>query len=428
MATEQIFNIKDKIDEDKSIESFQYHKYEPETGIDLNQQGEMYIYINHPSKYYYAAKAYLTIEGQLQKADGSVYGVVDVVTLQHNVIPYLFSNISFSLGGKQIENLNHPGQASTLFGMLTLPDDFSRAGGMNMCWYKDSSATASLTENTGFKVRHDVLFSSDPKGTFSFSLSLSELLGFCNDFTKILYGFDMQLVLNRQSDNDAIFRNAAAGAGKINLTKCALYMPIVKPSDMERLALAKIIENKDVLDVGYRMRECSTITVEQDSHFTWKLSNKSSPERPRWLILAFQTNKRNNQLTNASVFDHINLTNAYVLLNDVRFPAIDYHINMDKMQFSRMFKEVCEFRENFYGMDKLISNGGINFSDYKTLYPIYIFDVSKQPDVLKYGTTNIVIECQFSENVPANTRAYCLCISDRELKFKADGTQMSIVS
>ena len=44
MATKQIFDIKEKFDEDKSIESFQYHKYEPETGVDLNQQGEIYIH------------------------------------------------------------------------------------------------------------------------------------------------------------------------------------------------------------------------------------------------------------------------------------------------------------------------------------------------------------------------------------------------
>ncbi len=238
----------------------------------------------------------------------------------------------------------------------------------------------------------------------------------------------MQLILNRQSDNDAIFRNNAAGAGEIHLTKCSLYMPIVKPSDMESLGLQEIIKSNVVLDIGYRTRECSTIQVEQDTHFTWKLSNKSSPDHPRWLILAFQTNKRNNQEANASVFDHINLTNAYVDLNDVRYPAIDYHIDMNKMQFSRMFKEVSEFRENYYGMQGLNSYGGIDFADYKPLFPLYVFDVSKQPDALKYGTTNITIECKFSQNVPAQTRAYCLCISDRGLKFKSDGTQMSIIS
>ena len=104
--------------------------------------------------------------------------------------------------------------------MLTLPDDFSRSSGMNMCWYKDSSPDASLTDNTGFKVRHDILIKSTPKGTFSFSVPLSHLLGFADDFDKVIYGFSMQLVLNRHSNNEAIFQNQAAVDAKIHLTKC----------------------------------------------------------------------------------------------------------------------------------------------------------------------------------------------------------------
>ncbi len=187
MATEQIFNIKEKIGEDKSIESFQYHKYDPETGVDLNQSGEIYIDINHPSKYYYPAKAYLTIEGQLRKQDGTAFANADLISLQHNALPYLFSYMSYSLGGKQVESVYHPGQSSTLFGMLTLPDDFSRSGGLNMCWYKDGSENASITDNIGFKVRHGIILASNPKGTFSFSIPLSHIFGFCDDYTKAIY-------------------------------------------------------------------------------------------------------------------------------------------------------------------------------------------------------------------------------------------------
>ena len=66
--------------------------------------------------------------------------------------------------------------------MLTLRDDFSKAGGLNMCWFKDTGATASLTDNNGFKVRHDYLLSSNPKGIFSVSLQLSHILGICDDY------------------------------------------------------------------------------------------------------------------------------------------------------------------------------------------------------------------------------------------------------
>ena len=76
------------------------------------------------------------------------------------------------------------------------------------------------------------------------------------------------------------------------------------------------------------MRQCDTITVPKSTSFSWRLAVKSSPEKPRWVILGFQTGKDGNQQQNTSIFDHCNLTNAYVMLNSsTRYPAIDYQLN-----------------------------------------------------------------------------------------------------
>ena len=69
------------------------------------------------------------------------------------------------------------------------------------------------------------------------------------------------ITLNHKDDNNAIFRAAAVDAGKIHLTNCSLYTPLVIPSDIVKLNLYKTIKFKTSLDVGYRMRQCDTITV-----------------------------------------------------------------------------------------------------------------------------------------------------------------------
>ena len=48
----------------------------------------------------------------------------------------------------------------------------------------------------------------------------------------------------RKGANDAIFRAAAADAGKVVLSKLSWYMPHVIPNDQEKLALHKTIESK----------------------------------------------------------------------------------------------------------------------------------------------------------------------------------------
>ena len=75
------------------------------------------------------------------------------------------------------------------------------------------------------------------------------------------------------------------------------------------------------------------------------------------------------------------------------------------------------FGVKFFGMDELITQSNITPSDYKTLYPLHTFDVSKQKEKLKSSAVYIKINANFTENVLTNTRAFALVISDKTLSF-----------
>ena len=235
------------------------------------------------------------------------------------------------------------------------------------------------------------------------------------------------LTLTRDNDNNAIFRANGVDAGKIRLDKISWYMPHVMPADKDKMELYKIIEKKEKLPVGYRMIQCDSAPVPQTTSFTWRLAVKSSPEVPRFIIVGFQTDKNNNQETNPAVFDHVGVKNIYVTLNSTRFPEVDYQISFDKFQFSRVYGDVALFRSKFFNMDELVSNPNITPADYKTLYPLFLFDVSKQSERLKYSVTDIQIKVFFDVNVPANTEAYAVIMSDRLINFQSDGNKFSVV-
>ena len=50
---------------------------------------------------------------------------------------------------------------------------------------------------------------------------MKHIFGFCEDYDKIVYGLKHNLTLVMKADDDAIFRGAAAGAGKVGLDKIA---------------------------------------------------------------------------------------------------------------------------------------------------------------------------------------------------------------
>ena len=78
-------------------------------------------------------------------------------------------------------------------------------------------------------------------------------------------------------------------------------------------------------------------------------------------------------------------------------------------------------------MDELVSNPNITPVDYKSLYPLFLFDVSKKSERLKYSVTDIQIKAFFEINVPAGTEAYAVIISDRLINFQFDGNKFSVV-
>ena len=77
-------------------------------------------------------------------------------------------------------------------------------------------------------------------------------------------------------------------------------------------------------------------------------------------------------------------------------------------------------------MSALVSNPNFTSAEYKTPYPLFLFDVSKQSEKLKYSTTYIQIKADFNANVEAGIQAFAVTISDRLINFQSDGNKMSV--
>ena len=389
-----ILQITEDIPVDDSIYDYEYKEYNPIVGTDLNR-GSIVLTIESQDIYTHPAESFLVIDGQLRKrtpdpgpnppAGNVAYADGDVISLINNGLMYLFSDVRYHLASHEIEVLQNPGHATTMLGMLKYPDDFTKSQGLNQLWIPDTNNDADLVNNLGYKKRHQhIILRPDPKGTFSFKIPLKHFLGFCEDYKKILYGMQQRLTLTRTDDNNAIFRTNVIGEGIVRIDKIRWFMPHVIPSDAYRLQLDKIIEKKEKIPVGYRMLQCDSTQVPAgNTTFTWRLGVKSSPDIPRFIIVGFQTGKNNNQLTNPAAFNHCRVRNIYVTLNAKRYPDTDYEVDFVKNQYSRIYGDAALFRKKFYNMDELISNHGIEPINFKDLFPLYVFDVTKQSEKLK---------------------------------------------
>ena len=433
-----ILQITEDIPVDDSIYDYEYKEYNPIVGTNLNR-GSIVLTIESQDIYTHPAESFLIIEGQLLNINNNAYANADVVALINNGIMYLFSDVRYHLASHEIEVLQNPGHATTMLGVLKYPDDFSKSQGLNQLWVKDeNNGVAEIDDtqpnyNNGYFIRQKYIIGDPiPNSTFSIKIPLKHFLGFCEDYKKILYGMQQRLTLTRTGDNDSIFRTNAAAVGKINIQRIRWFMPHVIPSDAYRLQLDKIIEKKEKIPVGYRMLQCdSTQVPENQKTFTWRLGVKSSPDIPRFIIIGFQSGKNNLQEQNPAIFNHLYVRNIYVTLNAKRYPDTDYDNDFTKNQFSRIYGDAALFRKKFFNMDELVSNCGINPTEFRNLYPLYVFDVTKQSEKLKTSVSDIHIKAFFdndpagANNPPANTMAYAVIISDRLFHFVSDGSKIT---
>ena len=431
-----ILQITEDIPVDDSIYEYEYKEYNPIAGAPLNR-GSIVITIESQDIYTHPAESFLIVEGKLVKnADESVYDADTLITLINNGIMYLFSDVRYHLASHEIEVLQNPGHATTILGMLKFPDDFSKSQGLNQCWIKDTGEGNTTVDgnnpNEGFKLRRNYIINMPAsRGHFCFKIPLKHFLGFCEDYKKILYGMQQRLTLTRTSDDNAIFRANGVDVGKVDIERIRWFMPHVIPSDAYRLQLDKIIEKKEKIPVGYRMLQCDNTSI-TGTNFTWRLGVKSSPDIPRFIIVGFQIERNNDQEKNPARFDNCDIGNIYVTLNAKRYPDTDYDINFNENRFCRIYGDSSTFRKKFYNMDELVSNHNINPVDYKNLYPIFVFDVTKQSEKLKTAVSDIHVKMRFNtnpaldnDNNPRNVMAYAVIISDRLFHFVSDGSKIT---
>ena len=422
-----ILKIADNYTIDESIDNYETYSFYPITGTQLNNPGSITITVQNSDNFYHVANSWLEFEGQIKKA-ADVYVATDVITFANNGLLYLFDNIKYLLSSTEIESVFNPGAVSNIIGLAKYPSSFR--SGLIQCWAPDEgNDTATLTTNPGYIQRHDfIMAKSEPVGTFRIAIPLKHILGFAEDYNKVLYGFVHTLVLTRgSSDNNALFRAAGVDAGKVDLKNIRWMLPRVSPSDVVKYELLKQIQSESILNVGFRMRQSISTSVPQTQQFEWRLGVRSSPEKPRYIFLVFQKDRSEQQEKNIATYDHCNLTSAHVLLNNDRYPLNDFETDFKKNHYDNLYHEFSSFIHKFYKVDEMIASTGVDPICYKSMFPIIMFDVSKQSDRLKTGVTDITLKCHFSENVPDKTIAHVVMISDRKLRFKTDGEKATVL-
>ena len=220
---ESILEVHETNATDESIKSYEYDEYQPITGTQLNFAGQITITIENQYQFLHPHNSYLPIDGNVLMVRR--YADADLIALTDNGLLYLFSSLKLTLAGQTAEHVNYPGHATSLLGLASYSSTYYKCCGLAQDWLPYIN-TNTAANNIGFYPRQGYLTRNpDPKGSFQCAITMRHIFGFVDDYSKVTYGMRDTLQLIRKDDNDALFRTAAAGAGKVVLSKLAWSVP-----------------------------------------------------------------------------------------------------------------------------------------------------------------------------------------------------------
>ena len=102
------------------------------------------------------------------------------------------------------------------------------------------------------------------------------------------------------------------------------------------------------------MRELAKKQLWHKLDQTWRLTVTGGVEKPRWIIIGFQTAKNATQHQDPAAFDHLDLTNAYVTLNFVKFPVKNFNTNFTKNDYWKLYDMFDDFKKDYHEINSLI--------------------------------------------------------------------------
>lgn len=255
-------------------------------------------------------------------------------------------------------------------------------------------------------------------GYINFCIPLRSIFGFAEDFRKILMNMKHELILLR-SRTDVNCFVGANNHSSIQINKIQWRIPHVSVSDVEKLKLLKVIDRQQPIPLQYRSWELYEYpTLPTTSNHIWSVKASSSLNTPRYIIVAFQTNRHNRILADKSRYDHCNLSDLKVYLNSECYPYENLNVNFANNQYAVLYDMYCRFQETFY--HDRASNTAVpllTYEEYSANAPIIVIDCSRQNETLKKSIVDIRIEFQTRENIAADTAAYCLIIHDNLVTY-----------
>lgn len=388
----KILQVKSPVHQDNDIIDQQFHTYTPYTRS-FNNNDEIRIVIQSQDLNVLPSDSYLFIEFASSKIDNTQFAAGEAAFV-YNYITHLFSEVRYELNGVEIDRCKNPGITSLLKCLIACKtEDY-----MSYKLYNHYSAQDITT------------------GIYRVILPLRFIFGFCDDFKKIIINSKHELILTRSRTNLNMYVSLR-DVLNITVNKIHWKIPHVSVNDGTKLSMLKTISRNESLLIPFRSWDLYELpAIPQTTRHTWSVKTTSQVNKPRYVVIAFQINRNNIVTNDAAAFDHCNVTNLKLYLNNDRYPYDDLNLNFNEGNYHELFNLYQNIQKSYYNETSIIHPIDLDLAGF-LLRPVFAFDCTRSDESIKSGMVDVRIEIEASANIPVNTTAYCLIIHDNLIEY-----------
>lgn len=392
-----IFN---KINFDNSIVKQETHVYLPTTQ-NFKNNDEVRIAIQHQELLTLPASSFVRVEYTLEFPAGSTGQIAN------NSAAFLFDEIRYELNGVEIDRAKDVGMLTLAKGLLTYSPALINSQISNSWSLTHDGLTFDYSKST-----------ENVKKTFYAQLPLKLLFGFAEDYNRAIVNLKQELILIRsRSDKDLVrFSSSSSHEVKVSISTIEWHIDHIEVSDEVKLPLYQKIMRDAPIMIPFRRFELHELpSLRITDRDVWNVKTSTSLERPRFVILAFQTQRRDDVSKDVDYFDHCDMRNIKIYLNSNVYPYNNLNLNIEADNYALVYQMYCDFQTKYYA-NRLRSEPCLTFKEFKERM-LFVFDVSKQDDGLNSTAIDLKVELEANKAFKEGTRGYCIIICDNIVEY-----------
>lgn len=357
----------------------------------------------------------------------------DLDIIMHSNIMSVFRKASLYFNNVMVHSIDYPQMHTTLTWLQDQSQDFNDKR-KDLWFYTDATQNYDPADPTQAA---KLLITGGAKW-FRWEMPLKRLFPFLESYDKLIRGVEIRVELEKNNSNlsEILMMSQRADPTGVALSykELTMWVPIVVGSVTAEANVISEITAKNSTLIEYSDWANYRRENPAGSEMTWLIDNIS--EVPKNVYVMCQLSQQLDQLNapfnaniNPATFQNLSIIRAELRINGHEYPKMPYKLIFDDPtgstadDYTRLYFEWL--RVNYKEAE--FDNGSlVTYSNFKSIYPIVTFNLSRAAEIQLADNENNVIEVylQFNTPTPQNYYSWALIEYNAKMKIASNGRQV----